>query len=58
MIVLVLRIASDQVVVLQNVASTFDLVGKEANEYSGGLLPFWLVIFIAYSIISIIISHY
>jgi hypothetical protein len=30
--------------------------GKEASECSGGLLPFWLVIFITYSLLSIRMS--
>jgi hypothetical protein len=42
-----------QVVVAQIAHKTI-ITSLEASEYSGGLLPFWLVIFITYSMMSII----
>jgi hypothetical protein len=46
-----------QVVVLW-IAHKVIITSLEANECSGGLLPFWLVIFITYSIMCIIMSYH
>ena len=46
-----------QVVVLW-IAHKAIITSLEANECSGGLLPFWLVIFITYGIMSIIMSYH